>query len=120
MGLKFHPYLALGFEVAGLVSMLPQMDQFYKQYIWPAAKFTLGASLMGSPAAIITSAISNSLAMTALSAVEQVWVNRIVGSPLLEDVSMDFTAIMEYAPGFSLDGYDYLGNYVTHYVYGVW
>ena len=41
VGLRFHPYPALRFEIAGLVSMLPQTDHIYKQYIWPAAKFTL-------------------------------------------------------------------------------
>ena len=120
VGLRFHPYLALGFEIAGLVSMLPQMDQFYKEYIWPAAKFTLGAALMGGPAAIITSAIANVGAMTALNTIEQAWVNNILGEPLLQDVSVDFTAILEYVPGFSSSSYDYISNYVTHYVYGMW
>lgn len=100
--------------------MLPQMDQFYKEYIWPAAKFTLGATLMGSPTAIITSAIANSFAMAALNAVEQAWVNNILGDPLLEGVSMDFSAILDYVPGFSLGGYDYISNYITHNIYGMW
>ena len=99
VGLWFHPLLALGFEVAGLVSMLPQMDQIYHRYVWPAAKFTLGAVLMGGPTAVITSAVANSVALTALNAAEQAWMNSVLGCPLLQDVTLDFSPVLDYIPG---------------------
>ena len=46
--------------------------------------------------------------------------NSVLGDPLLEGVSMDFSTILDYVPGFSLGGYDYIANYITHHVYGVW
>jgi len=60
----------LGAEAVGLVSMLPQADQLYKEKIWPAAKLLIGASLMGGVTTVITSAIANTVAMTGISAVE--------------------------------------------------
>ncbi|MHA1209129.1 MAG: hypothetical protein ACTSRF_07870, partial [Candidatus Freyarchaeota archaeon] len=99
VGLRFHPLLTLGFEVAGLVSMLPQMDQIYHRYVWPAAKFTLGAALMGGPTAVITSAVANSVALTALNAAEQAWMNGVLGCPLLQDVTVDFRPMLDYVPG---------------------
>nr|MDO8079764.1 hypothetical protein [Candidatus Freyarchaeota archaeon] len=110
----------LGTEAVGLVSMLPQADQFYKEKIWPAAKLLIGASLMGGVTSVIGSAIANTVAMTGISAVENAWVNNIIGLPWMWDVTLDFSPILEYLPSFGLGGYDYIANYITHYVYGMW
>lgn len=99
--------------------MLPQMDQFYKEHIWPIAKFAIGSSLMG-PMGVVTSAIANTIAMNGISAVEQAWMNNVFGNPLFEDVKINFAAILDYVPGLCLGGYDYISNYITHNVYGMW
>ncbi len=47
--------------------------------------------------------------------------NDVLGLPWMQDVSVDFSAMMEYLPGSGFGpGYDYLANYITHYVYGMW
>lgn len=103
----------------GLFSCLPQVDQFYKEYIWPAAKLVIGTSLMGRVSTVLTSALANMAAMTGISALENAWVNNIMELPWLTDVSLDFSAFMEYLPAFGFGGYDYIANYITHYVYGM-
>ena len=120
VGLRLHPLVALGFEVAGLVSMLPQMDQFYKECVWPVAKLALGASLMGGVGHVIQSALLNTVAVNAISAAENVFVNHALGNPLFQDVTFDFSAFTEYIPGTDWAGYDYASNYLTHYVWGMW
>ncbi len=110
---------AVGGGIVGLASCLPQLDQFYKEYIWPGAKFMIGASLMG-PTGVITSAISNTIVMSALTVVEEAWINSIIGNPLFKNVLPDFSAILEYVPGFGFSDYDYFSNYITHYVFGMW
>nr|MDO8079124.1 hypothetical protein [Candidatus Freyarchaeota archaeon] len=109
----------LGAEAVGLVSCLSQADQFYKKKIWPAAKLLIGASLMGGVTSVITSAIANAVAMTAINSVENAWMNNIMGLPWMQDATLDFSAILEYLPGYGF-GYDYVANYITHYVYGMW
>ncbi|MEX2722546.1 MAG: hypothetical protein Q6367_001520 [Candidatus Freyarchaeota archaeon] len=118
-GLKLSPYAAIGLEVAGLASMLPQADQFYKEHIWPIAKLAIGASLMGGVTPVISSALMNTAAISGINMAEQAFINRVWGDPTFEGVSVDFAPLLEYLPLFG-GQYDYLGNYITHYVYGMW
>ncbi len=104
----------------GVVSMLPQVDQFYKEYIWPAAKLMIGTSLMGKVTTVLTSALANMAAMTGINALENAWVNNVMGLPWMQDVTLDFTAFQEYLPGYGFAGYDYIANYITHYIYGMY
>ncbi|MFB0560774.1 MAG: hypothetical protein ACETWM_06120 [Candidatus Lokiarchaeia archaeon] len=110
---------AIGFEIAGLVSCVPQMDQFYKEHIWPIAKLALGASLMGGPTSVISSALANTIAINLINTAQQAFMNTLFLDPTLNDVTMDFSAILEYAPG-GCGGYDYISNYISHYICGMW
>lgn len=38
----------------------------------------------------------------------------------MQDATLDFSAIMEYMPGYGYGGYDYIANWITHYVYGMY
>ncbi|MEX2722685.1 MAG: hypothetical protein Q6367_002215 [Candidatus Freyarchaeota archaeon] len=105
--------------VVGLVSCLPQVDQFYKEYIWPTAKLMIGASLMGKVSTVLTSVLANMVAMTAIGAVENIWMNDLLNLPWMQDLSVDFTAILEYLPGLGLS-YNHPANYITHYIYKMW
>ncbi|MEM2136277.1 MAG: hypothetical protein QXG44_15595 [Candidatus Jordarchaeaceae archaeon] len=72
---------ALGGGAVGIVSCLPQVDQFYKEYIWPAAKLVMGTSLIGRVSTVLTSDLANMAAMTGISALENAWVNNIMELP---------------------------------------
>lgn len=106
------------FEAIGLISCLPQADQFYKERIWPLVKLSIGAQLMGGIKPILSSAFANTIAMNAINVVEQAFMNVLWEEPALNGATMDFSAILEYLP--SCGGYDYISNYITHNVYGVW
>jgi hypothetical protein len=106
--------------VVGLVSMLPQADQFYKTYIWPVAKLAIGAALMGGVKPLIESALANFAAINAINAAENAYINSVMGNDLFSDVTFDFSALTDYLPGLCGDNYDYIANYITHYVYGVY
>ncbi len=106
------------FEAVGLVSCLPQVDQFYKERIWPIVKLSIGAQLMGGIRPIFTSALANTVAMNALSVTEKAFMNMLLEEPSLSGATMDFSAMLEYLP--LGGGYDYIGNYISHHIYGVW
>ncbi|MFB0563699.1 MAG: hypothetical protein ACETWM_21070 [Candidatus Lokiarchaeia archaeon] len=112
-------YGLAAFGVAGVVSMLPQADQFYKERIWPIAKMAIGASLMGGVTSVINSALMNTVAISGINAAEQAFINHVFNDPMFDDVKIDFTPLLEYLP-FASGQYDYIGNYITHYVYGMW
>ncbi|MEX2752605.1 MAG: hypothetical protein Q6366_012085 [Candidatus Freyarchaeota archaeon] len=108
------------FGVAGLISMLPQVDQFYKTYIWPGGKLVIGAALMGGVKPLITSALANIAAINTINAAENAFINSVMGTSFFDDVTFDWSALTNYLPGFGGGGYDYLSNYITHHVWGVW
>lgn len=110
----------VGAGVAGLVSMLPQADQFYKEKIWPAVKLMIGALLMGGVKPVIGSALANVVAINTINAAENAYINSVMGTSLFDGVTLDWSALTCYLPGFGGGGYDYIANYITHYVWGVW
>jgi len=119
VGVKLHPYVGLGFEVAGLVSMLPQADQLYHERIWPLAKLALGASLMGAEA-IIVSSIANTVVINGINAVENAWENQVFGDPWYQDVEINFAPMLEWLPLDTWGVQDYIDSWITKYVYGMW
>ncbi|MFB0561731.1 MAG: hypothetical protein ACETWM_11035 [Candidatus Lokiarchaeia archaeon] len=55
-----------------------------------------------------------------ITAAENAYINSVVGNDLFADVTFDFSALADYLPGLCGDNYDYVANYITHYVYGVY
>ncbi|MEM3594090.1 MAG: hypothetical protein QXS27_05140 [Candidatus Jordarchaeaceae archaeon] len=45
--------------------------------------------------------------------------NDLLNLPWMQDLSVDFTAILEYLPGLGLS-YNHPANYITHYIYKMW
>ncbi|MFB0562556.1 MAG: hypothetical protein ACETWM_15220 [Candidatus Lokiarchaeia archaeon] len=110
---------AISGGVVGGVSMLPQVDQFYHERIWPIVKFTLGAAIMGTEG-IIYSTIINTVALTGISAAEHAWENQVFGDPWYQDVQINWMPILEFLPLDTWGPQDYINSWITKYVYGMW
>ncbi|WXG41619.1 MAG: DUF2341 domain-containing protein [Candidatus Freyarchaeum deiterrae] len=119
VGVRLHPYIGAAFEIAGLLSMLPQVDQFYHERIWPIAKLALGASLMGTEQ-IIVGSIATAAAMTAIGAIENAWENQVFGDPWYQDIQIDFKPILANLPLETWGVQDYVNSWITKNLYGMW